>query len=270
MENRPLTDFKRGQQELDALGHNPTQGFRLLYDREVPFEIRINPNQSGVGQNTSYTDQRSNGIMSRMQNGNENQVASAMETLRVRIIASGGNMDKYMPQQQLYQNYSTSSSPPLNALRIELSSENDLYFFYTCVINNMGFLQLREDQRLMCDFGEFSNSLVRNFNNCIREPHHFLSVLIIEESGMNNSGPTGMDPAQCRGDIATLELIQNINFKFVDLLLLPFRKGNEDDIKAQLTSKYHSIRSQLNLVSEKYQELVNLVKKKAPHLLADG
>ena len=58
-----------------------------------------------------------------------------------------------------------------HSLRIELSSENDLFFHYMHVIDEAGFRLLQERQKLMVGFPEYPNVLIRMLNNAIKEPH---------------------------------------------------------------------------------------------------
>ena len=70
-----------------------------------------------------------------------------------------------------------------NSLRIELSSENDLFFHYMHVIDESGFRMVQEGQKLMVDFTDYSNVLIRMLNSCIKEPHSHLAVFIMQRDG---------------------------------------------------------------------------------------
>lgn len=56
----------------------------------------------------------------------------------------------------------------LSAMRIEVTTEADIFLHYTCIINDQGFLRLRDDQNLVCEFPEFLLTLLKMFNRCIR------------------------------------------------------------------------------------------------------
>ena len=51
-------------------------------------------------------------------------------------------------------------------------------------------------------------------NSCLREPHSFLAVFVMQRDGR-----------------ATLDFIQNIEYKFVELLSLEFVASTEDVIR---------------------------------------
>lgn len=200
--NMPLLQaLEREFRSLEELDPSVSDGFRIVYDREVPFELR--PADSAE------------------------QEVGALEGIKVKVLTAG-------------------EENAITAVRVELSSEADLFFHYTCVINHLGFTQLREDQKLMCEFREFVVTLLKMLNRCIREPQAFLAVLLLGSDGS-----------------ATMEFIQNMEYKFVDLLTLPFRESPEDVIRQQITYRYNSVRTRLSIMTAKLQDVSALVKLKS-------
>lgn len=59
----------------------------------------------------------------------------------------------------------------LENIKIELTSENDLFFHYRMVITEDSFRQMQEEQRLMIHFAKFSEIFMKMINSCIKEPH---------------------------------------------------------------------------------------------------
>eukprot|EP00758_Cryptobia_borreli_P003704 Tbor_TRINITY_DN3931_c0_g1::TRINITY_DN3931_c0_g1_i1::g.835::m.835 len=173
-------------------------GHRVIYDREVPFELRP-------------------------ADGAEHDVG-ALEGIKVKILTLG-------------------EENSISSLRIELTSEADLFFHYNCAINLLGFNQLREDQKLMCEFREFTVTLLKMFNRCIREPNNYLVVLLLGNDGT-----------------ASLEFIQNVEYKFIDLLVLPFHESPDSVIRQDITYRYNALRSRLSLMTGKLQDVSALVK----------
>eukprot|EP01064_Diplonema_japonicum_P033719 TRINITY_DN672_c1_g6_i1.p1 TRINITY_DN672_c1_g6~~TRINITY_DN672_c1_g6_i1.p1 ORF type:complete len:292 (+),score=65.68 TRINITY_DN672_c1_g6_i1:101-877(+) len=136
------------------------------------------------------------------------------------------------------------------SLRIELSSESDLFFHYTCNINTVGYQSLQEEQKLMCDFRDFAPTLMRMLNKCIKEPQSYMAVLIIQRDGN-----------------AVLEFIQNMEYKFVELLALPFKESPEHIIRQHISFRYNSLKSRLAMMQTRLQDVNALVKVKNPSLL---
>eukprot|EP00756_Hemistasia_phaeocysticola_P065307 Hpha_TRINITY_DN8469_c0_g1::TRINITY_DN8469_c0_g1_i1::g.34668::m.34668 len=136
------------------------------------------------------------------------------------------------------------------SMRVELSSESDLFFHYSCNLGTGEYLQLRDEQKLMCDFRDFGPTLLKMLNKCIKEPQSYLAVFILQRDGN-----------------AVLEFIQNMEYKFVELLALPFRESPEHMIRSQITFRYNALKSRLAVMQARLQDVNALVKVKNPSLL---
>lgn len=136
------------------------------------------------------------------------------------------------------------------SMRIELSSESDLFYHYSCNLGTGEYHQLRDEQKLMCDFRDFGSTLLKMLNKCIKEPQSYLAVFILQRDGN-----------------AVLEFIQNMEYKFVELLALPFRESPEHTIRSQITFRYNALKSRLAVMQARLQDVNALVKVKNPSLL---
>ena len=58
----------------------------------------------------------------------------------------------------------------IEQVKVELTSENDLFFHYTHVVTLDSFRHMQEQQKLMVDFNEYSNVLIKMVNSCIKQP----------------------------------------------------------------------------------------------------
>lgn len=99
-------------------------------------------------------------------------------------------------------------------IRVELTSENDLFFHYTHNVDDNIFKAMQESQKLMIEFGEYPNVLIKMLNSCIKEPHIFLAVYIMSRDGNSK-----------------LDLIQNIEYKFIELLTVDFETSHEESVR---------------------------------------
>eukprot|EP00759_Apiculatamorpha_spiralis_P050149 PhF_6_TR4505/c2_g2_i3/m.6263 len=196
-------DFK----QIDEMDPSLSEGHRLIYDREVPFDLR------------TYETQTQGAV-------------GTVEGVKVKVLALG-------------------EEPRLEALRVELSSESDLFFHYTCDVTELGFEQLRQDQKLTCDFASFSSMLLRLLNKCIRETQAYICILVLERDGT-----------------ALLELVQNMEYKVVELLALPFRESSEHIVRQQVTFRYNALRSRIAMMTARMQDVNALVRVKNPALLS--
>ena len=102
----------------------------------------------------------------------------------------------------------------LQNVKIELTSENDLFFHYTHIVNEDSFRMMQENQKLMIEFTDYTNILIKMVNSCIKEPHSFLAVFIMNRDGT-----------------AKLDFIQNIEYKFIELLSCDFMASPEDTVR---------------------------------------
>ena len=121
---------------IDEMDPSLADGHRILYDREVPFELRIQDSDTGP------------------------QEVGTLEAIKVKILVLGEDEN---PEQ----------------VRVELSSENDMFFHYTHNIDEMVFAKIQENQKLMVEYPDYPNILIKMLNSCIKEPHSFLAVFIM-------------------------------------------------------------------------------------------
>mmetsp|Transcript_3028 Transcript_3028/g.7754 ORF Transcript_3028/g.7754 Transcript_3028/m.7754 type:complete len:239 (+) Transcript_3028:78-794(+) len=159
------------------------------------------------------------------------QEVGTLEAVRCKILLRG---DEQNPQH----------------VKVELTSENDLFFHYTHSVDERGFRHMQEKQKLMVDFPEYVTVLIKSLNSCIKEPHSYLAVFIMQREGR-----------------ARLDFIQNMEYKFVELLSCDFAASPEDVVRQQITFRYNSTKSRLALVQARLQDLSALVKVKNPSLL---
>mmetsp|Transcript_27269 Transcript_27269/g.59620 ORF Transcript_27269/g.59620 Transcript_27269/m.59620 type:complete len:247 (+) Transcript_27269:214-954(+) len=155
----------------------------------------------------------------------------ALEAVRVKILVKG-------------------EPGRLEALRMELSSESNLFFHYIHDMEARGFSTLQESQRLMVDFSDYPTVLLRMLNQCIKEPHIHLAVYVMEPSGE-----------------ARLDFIQNMEYKFVELLSCRFSASPEDVVRQQVTYRYNVVKARLSLMQARLADVNALVKIKSPSLL---
>jgi len=201
------TGFSLDLSGIEELDPSLTEGHKVVYEREVPFELRIN---SG---------------------GRNPEEVGSLESVKAKILVLG------------------EENSPEN-IRLELSSENDLFFYYTHDVNEMTFKEIQNEQRIVVDFEEYLGVLVRMLNSCIKEPNSYLAVLIMNKEGS-----------------AKLEFIQNIQYKFVELLSLDFVAISEENVREQITYRYNAAKSKLAAVESRVKDIYSLVKVKNPSLL---
>lgn len=206
---------------LDDMDPSVSEGFVVIYDRECPIELRTALSSSSSAFSSSTASSLSS----------SESVAGPLEALKVKVLVKGDDQDTQV-------------------LRIELSSEADLFFHYQCTIDASAFRSMKDSQKLLIGMQELPNTVVRCLNNCIKEPHAFIAVLILSPS-----------------IVASLQFFQNMEYKFVELLQLAFQRSSEETIKAHITFRYNALKSRLATMQARLQDVNALVKIKNPSLL---
>jgi hypothetical protein len=103
---------------------------------------------------------------------------------------------------------------------------------------------------LLVNFTEYANVFQKMVNSCIKEPHSFLAVFVMNRDGT-----------------AKLDFIQRNDFKFIELLTADFMASNEEVVRASITFRYNSAKSKVALMEARLKDVNNLVKIKNPSLL---
>ena len=136
------------------------------------------------------------------------------------------------------------------SITVELCSESDLFFHFTRVITAADFSQVQEQQNLRVDFSEFAAVLQSSFDAVIQQPRVHLAVFVTQASGH-----------------ARLNFIQNMNYKFVELLHIAFEASSEGTVRDSITRRYNSVKATLALSRSKMSDLRDVVKVKNPSLM---
>lgn len=70
-----------------------------------------------------------------------------------------------------------------------------------------------------------------------------------------------------RDGSAKLDFVQNIEFKFIELLSCEFFASSEEVVRQSITYRYNSVKSKVQLMEGRLKDVNNLVKIKNPSLL---
>ena len=192
--------------EIEEKDPSLSEGHRLLYDREIPFELRL-------------------------EDSNGPQEVASFEAIRAKILLGG---DESNPSQ----------------IRIELSCEKDLFFHFTSDVDEEIFKAMQDNQKLCINFNEYANLTKKLFNNCINEPQSYIAIFIMQKEGT-----------------ARLDFIQNIEYKFIELLSIDFVNSPDDTVRKQISYRYNAVKAKLELMQERINTISNIVKIKNPSLL---
>lgn len=158
----------------------------------------------------------------------------ALELLRVKLLMLG---EDTCPSQ----------------IKIELTSENDLFFHYIHCLDELEFRRLQDTQQLMIDYSEYPTVLIRMLNSCIKEPATFLAAFTTHQDSH-----------------AQLSLIQNLEHKCIELIHIEFTASPEPIIRQHITYRYSATKNRLSLLLGKLHDLNAVIATKNPMLLVSG
>jgi hypothetical protein len=66
---------------------------------------------------------------------------------------------------------------------------------------------------------------------------------------------------------ARLEFVQNIEYKFLELLSIPFHASPEDVVKQNISYRYSVLRAKEQIISNRIKDVSAIIKVKNPSLL---
>ena len=156
---------------------------------------------------------------------------SIFETLLIKILLS----------EEMSQN---------NDIRIEIACDKDIHFYYICDINLQLFEEIKKNQKLTCNYDQFSDLLIKFLDLCIKETKKYLAVFLIKENGEYK-----------------MELFENLEYKFGDLISLDFTKASDDLIKKQINYRYNTMRAYVDMAKDKINSINGVLKDVDPDLI---
>ena len=135
-------------------------------------------------------------------------------------------------------------------VKIEIGCDKDLFFYYSTEVNPEIFENLKETQKLTCDFNNFSDLLIKYFDNCINDTKKYLAVFILKKDGKG-----------------TMELLENLEHKFADLISLVFKPVSDDIIRQQISYRYNAMRATDDIAQNRIDIINGVLKDMDPQLI---
>ena len=132
------------------------------------------------------------------------------------------------------------------------SAEKDLYFYYSTEINQSSFEQIQREQKLICDFVQLYDLLIKYLDLCIDQNKKFMAVFNIQKD-----------------KIGKLEIMENLEYKFAELINLNFSPVSKDFINKQIIYRYNSMRGLLDMTQNRIDIINGVLKDSAPSLISE-
>ncbi|GAB5355335.1 hypothetical protein AAMO2058_000196700 [Amorphochlora amoebiformis] len=96
----------------------------------------------------------------------------------------------------------------------------------------------------------YAGVLISTLNRCVKQPQTYMGLLHINQNGT-----------------ARLDFIQNIDFKFVDILSVRFTKSPEEFVRDLVTFRYRMAKEQVARLKAKLVGMNKMLKLRNPSLL---
>ena len=136
-------------------------------------------------------------------------------------------------------------------LKLEITSETDIFKTYICEIDIKRFERYRKGQSLNFSFNQFLTMLVKQLNLCYKSPEQYSALLHLNG---NSSFPK-------------FELTENIEYKSIELMALDFEELDEETNRAYISYRFSYMKAKNERVQTKIREVYNILKLKNPNLL---
>ena len=157
--------------------------------------------------------------------------AGATENVKVKVLLRG-----------------EESAP--DTVRVELSSEANLWFLYVHEMDQAAYHEVQDTQRLMLSFHEYPPLLVQMLTNCIRDPRQYMGILSMQ-AGFN----------------ARLDFLQVLEYKFIEHLSVAFEAAPEHLVKDHIAHRYNRLKSTCTGLQAALADMTSLIKARNPSLL---
>ena len=134
--------------------------------------------------------------------------------------------------------------------RINLLSDSDLFFNYSSEIDTNNYNQVAETNKLQLGLEDFGQAVLKMFNKVVDDPAKYFLMF-----SMN------------KGGFGVLEVYQDLQYKYVDLLKLGFACANEGEIRQNISFRYSVVQAKHRYLAEKLKDMTAIIKLKNSSLL---
>jgi hypothetical protein len=137
-------------------------------------------------------------------------------------------------------------------IKFEIASDKDLFFYYSTEINRNSFEQIQRQQKLICNIVKFYDLLIKYLDLCIEQNQKFMAVFNIQQDKMGK-----------------LEIMENLEYKFAELINLDFSPVSKDFINKQIIYRYNSMRGLFDMTQNRIDIINGVLKGSDPSLISE-
>ncbi|XP_014241189.1 spindle assembly abnormal protein 6 homolog [Cimex lectularius] len=144
---------------------------------------------------------------------------------------------------------SSFSKVSKQVLNVQVSDDEDPFFFYSLVLTEDDYQRLKSLQGLLVDFDNFPSQVIRLLEQCSQEEGHDSKFhLILEEERKDNLH-------------TYLKIVEANNFKHLCHLTLQIQPGNDSDIKNLMLKKIKHLKDH----NSKAEKLISSLESQLQH-----
>ena len=145
---------------------------------------------------------------------------------------------------------SYSKSIP-NHIKIEIFSENDLFFHFTSIVDEEIFKVMKEKQFLTIEYKDFIPLLEELCENCLDDNDIYTINFIMKKKGE-----------------ASLEIVKKLDVKYIDLLKIEFINSSDDYIMKQMLFRYGSLKAKMDYYKDCIKIDGDVILEKNPSIVS--
>ena len=141
----------------------------------------------------------------------------------------------------------------INIVKIEVLYNKDVFFYFKAEVNIEIFNQLKQTQHLFKNFADFPNIIMKYLYLVLNETDKYLGVFNIYKN-----------------QNAKMEIIQNFNYKFAEILMINFARVNNDlDIRRQIIYNFNKLKTQYQMIKKRVGIVNDVLKESSPELISE-
>lgn len=135
-------------------------------------------------------------------------------------------------------------------VKIELQSEEDLFFHYVHYRNVDTFRDMQQKHKLLIKLKDYPKLLQELLTNVISSPTMFIAVFYMDQEGLGR-----------------LDIVQNMSYKFMEVISCEFKISPDDVVRKSIIYRYNQQVSKMKDTEEQINEMEKLIRHRAAGLL---
>jgi hypothetical protein len=123
---------------------------------------------------------------------------------------------------------------------------------FVCRLDDKGFDRIRKIQHLNFPFTSLVPMLIKQVQLCLKNVNQYSAVLTLNKISAHR-----------------LDLLENIEYKRIELLSLEFEELEEEAIKSYVTFRFTKVKMNKQIIQKKLADVISMTKLKNQSLWAD-